>query len=40
VRGISDEELNRVLSDGRDRARSIAGETMRKVYERMGIVGA
>ena len=40
VSAITDEELNRVLGDGRDRARSIAGETLRRVYERLGIVGA
>ncbi|HEX7177753.1 MAG TPA: tryptophan--tRNA ligase, partial [Pyrinomonadaceae bacterium] len=40
VLAITDEELNRVLADGRDRARSIAGETLRRVYERLGIVGA
>jgi len=40
VSAITDEELNRVLSDGRDRASSIAGETMRRVYGRLGIVGA
>jgi tryptophanyl-tRNA synthetase len=40
MRAISDEELSRILSDGRDKARAIARETMRAVKERMGIVGA
>jgi len=40
VRGISDEELSRVLRDGADKARRIAAETMRHVKERMGITGA
>jgi tryptophanyl-tRNA synthetase len=40
VRGISDEELSRILRDGADKARRIAAETMRQVKERMGITGA
>jgi tryptophanyl-tRNA synthetase len=40
VRGIDDEELRRILSEGAEKARAIAGETMRQVKERMGIVGA
>ncbi|HWS87454.1 MAG TPA: tryptophan--tRNA ligase [Pyrinomonadaceae bacterium] len=40
VRGISDEELSRILRDGADKARAIAEVTMRQVKERMGIVGA
>lgn len=40
VRGISDEELNRTLADGRDRARAIASRTVRKVYDNLGLVGA
>jgi tryptophanyl-tRNA synthetase len=40
VAGIGDEELHRILSEGADRARDIAAETMRQVRERMGIVGA
>jgi tryptophanyl-tRNA synthetase len=40
VRGYTDEELGRILADGRDKARVIARETMRLVYERMGIAGA
>ena len=40
ARGYGDEELARVLAEGRDRARTIARETLRLVYERMGLVGA
>jgi tryptophanyl-tRNA synthetase len=40
VRGIDDEELHRILSEGAEKARAIAGETMRQVKEHMGIVGA
>ncbi|MBA3242021.1 MAG: tryptophan--tRNA ligase [Acidobacteria bacterium] len=40
MHAISDEELGRILSDGRDKAREIARATMREVKERMGIVGA
>jgi tryptophanyl-tRNA synthetase len=40
VRGISDEELSRVLRDGAEKARAIAAETLSHVKERMGIVGA
>jgi tryptophanyl-tRNA synthetase len=40
MRAVSDEELSRILSEGRDKARAIARETMRAVKERMGIVGA
>ena len=40
VRGISDEELHRILSEGAEKARAIAAETLRHVKERMGIVGA
>jgi tryptophanyl-tRNA synthetase len=40
VRGISDEELSRLLRDGAEKARGIAAETMREVKERMGVVGA
>jgi tryptophanyl-tRNA synthetase len=39
MRGYTDEELGRVLAAGRDRARGIARETLRLVYERMGLVG-
>ena len=40
MRAYTDEELGRVLADGRDKARAIARETLRLVYERMGLVGA
>ena len=40
VRAISDEELGRILRDGAEKARAIASETMRRVRERVGIVGA
>ncbi|MER3427274.1 MAG: tryptophan--tRNA ligase [Pyrinomonas sp.] len=40
IRAVSDEELNRILAQGAERARSIAGETYRLVKERMGLVGA
>lgn len=40
VRSIGDEELHRILSDGAEKARNVAQETMRLVRERMGIVGA
>ena len=40
MRSIGDEELHRILSEGAEKARAIARETMREVKERMGIVGA
>src|SRR3989440_84740 len=40
MRSISDEELHRILSEGAEKARSIAAPTMRDVRERMGIAGA
>jgi tryptophanyl-tRNA synthetase len=40
VRGIGDAELSRILSEGAEKARGIAAETLRQVRERMGIVGA
>jgi tryptophanyl-tRNA synthetase len=40
MRAIGDEELHRILSEGAEKARVIARETMRTVKERMGIVGA
>lgn len=40
MKSIGDEELHRILSEGADKARAIARETMREVKERMGIVGA
>jgi tryptophanyl-tRNA synthetase len=40
VREFNDEELNRILKKGADKARVTARETLRDVYEKMGIVGA
>ncbi|HEX3561003.1 MAG TPA: tryptophan--tRNA ligase [Pyrinomonadaceae bacterium] len=40
MKAIGDEELRGILSEGAEKARSIASETMRAVKERMGIVGA
>ncbi|HWS56748.1 MAG TPA: tryptophan--tRNA ligase [Pyrinomonadaceae bacterium] len=40
MRGYTDEGLGRILADGRDKARAIARETLRLVYERAGIAGA
>lgn len=40
VRGYTDEEVGRILSAGRDKAQAIARETLRLVYERLGVVGA
>jgi tryptophanyl-tRNA synthetase len=40
VRGIGDAELSRILSEGAEKARGIASQTLRQVRERMGIVGA
>jgi tryptophanyl-tRNA synthetase len=40
MRAIGDEELRRTLREGAERARSIAGATMRAVRERMGLSGA
>ncbi len=40
VQGISDEELNRMLGEGRDKARLIAAATLSKASAAMGIAGA
>jgi tryptophanyl-tRNA synthetase len=40
MKAIGDEELRRILSEGAEKARAIARETLREVKERMGIVGA
>jgi tryptophanyl-tRNA synthetase len=40
ARGYTDEELNRILKEGAEKARTIARETLRDVYAKMGIVGA
>jgi|ERR1700752_208764 len=39
VREISDEELDRILSHGRERASGIARATLRNVFDRIGITG-
>jgi tryptophanyl-tRNA synthetase len=40
VRQITDQELNRILEQGRDRAQEIASTTLKDVMARMGIFGA
>jgi tryptophanyl-tRNA synthetase len=40
VRGIGDDELHKILSEGAEKARAIASVTMHEVRGRMGIVGA
>jgi tryptophanyl-tRNA synthetase len=40
VQGISDQELSRILAQGRDKAHSIASVTLKTVMNRMGLVGA
>jgi tryptophanyl-tRNA synthetase len=40
VKGIGSEQLNRILSQGREKAGQIAGATLTNVYAAMGIVGA
>ncbi len=40
VKEFDDAQLEKILKSGAEKARSIAGETLRQVYERMGIVGA
>lgn len=40
VKGIGAEQLNRILGQGREKARQIAGTTLANVYAAMGIVGA
>jgi tryptophanyl-tRNA synthetase len=40
ARGYSDEELERVLDDGRERAQVIARQTLEQVKDRLGLVGA
>ena len=39
VREISDEELNRVLDEGREKASSIARATLQQVFDRTGLSG-
>lgn len=40
VQGISDQELNRILAQGRDKAQAIASVTLKTVMTRMGLVGS
>jgi len=40
VREISDEELNAILEQGREKASRIARPTLKQVYERTGLTGA
>ena len=40
VREISDEELNRILDAGREKATRIARPTLRKAFENVGLAGA
>ena len=40
VKNYTDEELNNILKTGAEKARTIARETLKDVYEKMGIVGA
>jgi tryptophanyl-tRNA synthetase len=40
ARGYSDEELERVLNDGRERSQLSARQTLAQVKERLGLVGA
>jgi tryptophanyl-tRNA synthetase len=39
VHNISDDDLDRILAKGRDKAKSIAGPTLRLVQSKMGIAG-
>jgi tryptophanyl-tRNA synthetase len=40
VKNYTDEEIKHILKTGADKARVIAAETLKTVYEKMGIVGA
>jgi tryptophanyl-tRNA synthetase len=40
AKSYSDEELNEILKNGAEKARTIARGTLKDVYEKMGIVGA
>jgi tryptophanyl-tRNA synthetase len=40
VREITDERLTQILSDGRDKAASIAAVTLKQAFENMGLAGA
>jgi len=39
VREITDEQLDQILAQGRDKASSIARVTLQQVYERIGLIG-
>ena len=39
VRDITDERLNQILSQGRDKAASIASVTLKQVFEKVGLTG-
>lgn len=40
IKDFDDETLNKILKNGAEKARSVARETLREVYKKMGIVGA
>jgi tryptophanyl-tRNA synthetase len=40
VRDITDEELDHILGEGREKAKKIAAATLEQVFEKMGIAGA
>jgi tryptophanyl-tRNA synthetase len=40
VSDITDERLDHILGEGRERAKKIAGATLEQVFEKMGIAGA
>ncbi len=40
IKDFDDETLNKILKDGAEKARSVARETLRDVYKKIGIVGA
>ncbi|MGH9955956.1 MAG: tryptophan--tRNA ligase, partial [Pyrinomonadaceae bacterium] len=40
VQAITDQELSRILAQGRDKAQAIASATLKTVMTRMGLVGA
>lgn len=40
VKDFDDGTLNKILKDGAEKAQTVAGETLRDVYAKMGIVGA
>jgi tryptophanyl-tRNA synthetase len=40
IKEFDDAQLEKILKEGAERARCIAGETLKNVYEKMGVVGA